>query len=172
MHVFYRLGRSTLLCGAAIAAFLACATSVAAQDAVFELFWNDYSADRAQDAGAFGVEYRLRPFATPGRVALRLVVGGTVDGHGNVWAGAGPAAEWSLGPRWFLEASILPGLYHPAGGGFDLGNDLEFRTTLALGYRLDDRSSLALALRHISNGETSPINPGLNAIGLRLYRSF
>lgn len=172
MQAISRPGRRARLRGAAIAGLIACATPAAAQDAVFELLWNDYSAEGAEDALAFGVEYRLRPFATPGRVAFRLVVGATLDAHGNIWAGAGPAADWSLGPRWFLEASVLPGLYRPAGEGFDLGNDLEFATTLALGYRLDDRSSLALALRHISNGDTDPVNPGLNAIGLRLYRSF
>ena len=172
MQVISRLGCGAVLRGAVLAGFFACTPAASAQDAVLEMFWNDYSADGAQDAVAFGVDYRLRPFATPGRIALRLVVGGTLDAHGNIWVGIGPSAEWSLGPRWFLEASILPGLYRPAGEGFDLGNDLEFRSTLALGYRLDDRSSLALALRHVSNGDTDPFNPGLNGVGLRLYRSF
>ena len=34
------------------------------------------------------------------------------------------------------------------------------------------RTGVALTLRHMPNGDTDPINPGVNGIGLRLYRSF
>lgn len=36
----------------------------------------------------------------------------------------------------------------------------------------DRRTGLALALRPVRGGDTDPFNPRLNAIGLRLYRSF
>ncbi len=148
------------------------AAPVAAQDLVIEGFHNDYSSGGSEDAPALGLEVWARPFAQAGPFAFRLGVGVTADARGNLWAGLGPAAVWSPGSHWFVDASLMPGLYRAAGEGFDLGNDLEFRSTLALGYRIDLVSAVAVALRHVSNADTGPRNPGMNAVGLRYYRSF
>jgi lipid A 3-O-deacylase len=153
----------------ALLAAAAAPSPVAAQDFVLGLFQNRYSTEGVPSTAALGLEYRPAPFAQLGRVKFRLALGLALDDRGNAWAGAGPSADWPLGPRWFVDLSVMPGLYRSAEEQFDLGNAGEFRTTLSLGFRLNNRSAIALALRHISNADLGETNPGLNGIGLRFY---
>ncbi len=93
-------------------------------------------------------------------------ISGTTDG--DMWMGAG--AKWtsrniSAGP-FFVEASLMPGIY-AQGDGPDLGGALQFRSALGAGYEFDNGATLALLFSHRSNAELQDTNPGLETLSLR-----
>lgn len=65
----------------------------------------------------------------------------------------------------------MPGYYRAGDDDHDLGYDLNFRSQLALGYRIDDDWAVSLAAMHISNADLGDDNPGANFGMLRLHRS-
>lgn len=86
----------------------------------------------------------------------------------DLWAGAG--FRWTStdifdGPI-FLEASFIPGL-HMQGDGPDLGGNIQFRSAVGAGYAFDNGSTLTVAWDHRSNGDTKPVNPGLETLSIR-----
>ena len=54
----------------------------------------------------------------------------------------------------------------------DLGNTLEFRTAMDIGRELSNGSRISLGISHISNAGIDDINPGMDAISLRLTRRY
>ena len=88
---------------------------------------------------------------------------GTFDG--GFYAYAGVAIDIFLGRRFVLTPSFAPGLYAD-GGGKDLGHTVEFRSSVKLGYRFDNRARLGLELYHMSNAGLDRVNPGANALML------
>ena len=64
-----------------------------------------------------------------------------------------------------LTPSLAPGLYRE-GGGKDLGHVIEFRSSVKLAYRFDNRARLGLDLYHLSNAGLANRNPGANALML------
>jgi hypothetical protein len=88
---------------------------------------------------------------------------GTTDGSAYVYAGV--RVDLFLGRRFVVSPNFSPGLYH-AGGGKDLGFEVEFRSGLELGYRFDDRSRLTAAMHHLSNASLGDRNPGTETVTL------
>src|SRR6056297_1809463 len=91
------------------------------------------------DAGsetAVSVEVHGAPVWVPGRVEIGPAAGAVVDTDGSVWVGAGLSALAELGPRWFLEASVMPGAFDEGSAATDLGHGLEIRSLIGLGYSL------------------------------------
>jgi hypothetical protein len=93
-------------------------------------------------------------------------ISGTTDG--DMWMGAG--AKWTsknigTGP-FFVEASLMPGIYSQ-GDGPDLGGALQFRSAVGAGYEFDNGATLALMFAHRSNADTQEVNPGLETLSLR-----
>ena len=56
--------------------------------------------------------------------------------------------------------------YYDNGSGKNLGNDLQFRTTLELSYRLKNENRIGISLGHISNANFGDKNPGTEIISL------
>ncbi len=56
--------------------------------------------------------------------------------------------------------------FYDNGSGKDLGNDLQFRTTLELIYKLKNKNRIGLSLGHISNANLGSKNPGVEIISL------
>ena len=50
--------------------------------------------------------------------------------------------------------------------GKNLGNDLQFRTTLELNYKFENHNRIGLSLGHISNANLGDKNPGVEIISL------
>ena len=93
-------------------------------------------------------------------------ISGTTDG--DMWMGAG--AKWTsknltAGP-FFVEASLMPGIYAQDDGP-DLGGALQFRSALGAGYEFDNGATLAVLFSHRSNADTQDTNPGLETLSLR-----
>ncbi len=56
--------------------------------------------------------------------------------------------------------------YYDDGSGKNLGNDLQFRTTLELSYKLKNENRIGISIGHISNANLGDKNPGAEIISL------
>jgi lipid A 3-O-deacylase len=172
MQILVKIFRtlSWLARAVALSVTLLLPSSLLAQSASVEIYRADYVGGAA--ATGIGLEYDARPFAQKPRASYLFGAALTYDENGNLWLGAGPVAHFPLGPRWFTDASLMPGFYAASGNNFDLGSVLEFRTTLELGYRINEGTAVSLAVHHLSNADLAPDNPGTNAFGLSLQKNF
>jgi hypothetical protein len=116
--------------------------------------WYDFNDDT--DAVDFRVEYRS-DWKLLGFVKPWAGLEATSDKAG--YAVAGLLVDIYFGRRIVLTPSFGVGAYHD-GDGKDLGDVVEFRSQLELGYRFDDRSRVSLAVSHISNAGLDDVNPG------------
>lgn len=94
--------------------------------------------------------------------------GGSLTSDNDLWVGAG--AKWTTrgisdGP-FFVEASLMPGLY-AAGDGPDLGGNLQIRSALGAGYTFNNGGTLSVMYDHRSNGDTQTLNPGMETLSIR-----
>lgn len=156
-------------------ALLAClsATQIEAQELVVGLGYTDFNDNAADNGGVLEVEYHFAPRWQLGGGDVYFAVAAMTDDPGDYFIGAGLGAEFPLGDAgWFLQGSVIPGYYDASGAGNDLGSDLEFRSSLALGYRMQSGWALSAAATHISNAGIGDANPGLTMATLRLGRSF
>ena len=56
--------------------------------------------------------------------------------------------------------------YYDNGSGKNLGNNIEFRTTLELSYELKNNNRIGLSFGHISNANLGNKNPGVEILSL------
>lgn len=93
------------------------------------------------------------------------IVGAMVNSDlgGNAYAGV--AVDFFFGNRWVVTPSFAPGVW-VRGGSKNLGYPIEFRSSIALAYRFDDRSRLGLDLYHLSNAGLDKHNPGTEVLQL------
>ncbi len=118
------------------------------------------------------LEYQTRSFANLGAVAFSFGFRISADDGESTWLGAGVVAEAPLGGAWILEGAFMPGVYDSGSEDFDLGSDIEFLTSIGIGYALGEQNRLSLAAWHLSNGGTADRNPGRNALALRFLHGF
>jgi hypothetical protein len=90
-------------------------------------------------------------------------VSATADSTAYVYAGI--SLDLFFGSRLVVRPSFAPGLYRQ-GDGKDLGHTVEFRSSLEVAYRFDDRSRLGLELYHRSNAGLGDRNPGEESLML------
>ena len=156
----------------ALAAFAAVVGySASANELVIGLGRSDYSSNEAENRLFGAVEYHASPFASWRGFDFGLGGVGQWGSGSSYFIGAGLVVTRALGERWFVEFSEMPGYYHAGDNDHDLGYDLNFRSQLALGYRIDDDWAVSLAAMHISNADLGDDNPGANFGMLRLHRS-
>jgi hypothetical protein len=86
------------------------------------------------------------------------------------WIGFGISSEYALADGIFLEASFMPGYYSE--GATDLGGNIQFRTTVGIGYLMSDTNALSFAVGHLSNAQIEAWNPGTDMVMLRLLRRY
>ncbi|GGA28711.1 acyloxyacyl hydrolase [Neptunicoccus cionae] len=152
--------------------FIMLGTCASAQELVYGLGGVRYSSDPSQSDTQVSLEYRTAPFHQRRFTNFRW--GGAVVGHtrGDLWAGLGIVVQKELDENWFVEGSFMPGIYHGSSQETKLGNAIEFRSLLAVGYKVSDKTSISLAIDHRSNGGLSDHNPGVNGLSLRLHRKY
>ncbi len=56
--------------------------------------------------------------------------------------------------------------YYDNGSGKNLGNDIQFRTTLEFSYKLKSENRIGISIGHISNANIGNKNPGVEIISL------
>lgn len=110
----------------------------------------------------YGVELGMRPRT---RWALIPMVGAVEGDDDSRFFYGGVRREFWFRPRWALTPSFGVG-YFQDGGELDLGNTLEFRSGLDLGYRFRGDVRLSVAVFHVSNGGLSEKNPGTESVVL------
>ncbi len=124
------------------------------------------------DNGGVGLqaEYHANPFFERGRFSTRWATAARIDADRDLWAGVGIAANLKLTNSMFVEASIMPGLYHA--GETALGSNFEVRSLVGVGAQVSTSKAFILSIDHTSNATTGRLNPGSNAVSLRLRSSF
>ncbi len=152
--------------------FLPVASPASAQALVFELFKSDVEEMADFEPTGVALELQGRPQWQWGNLSFGLGLRVSADDGESLWLGAGGYAEAPLGEVWIAEATLMPGYYDPGSDDFDLGNSLQFLSSVGMGYRITEKSRLSLAITHLSNGGTADRNPGRNALALRLRHAF
>lgn len=120
-----------------------------------------YDLRNADSATEFRLEYRsdkklwfLKPFAG----AM-----GTSDKSYYFYGGL--LTDIYLGNRFVLTPNFAAG-YYEKGDGKDLGSEIEFRSSLDLAYRFDNRARLGVSVYHMSNASIGDKNPGTEVVSL------
>ncbi len=100
-------------------------------------------------------------------------VGISLTDGGDYWVGAG--VKWTskgvIDSPFFVESSLMPGIYGQADGP-DLGGQMHFRSSLGAGYTFDNGATVTASYDHRSNADTQQLNPGLETISLRFAIPF
>ena len=133
---------------------------------------SDFSGDRAEDAVALTLEVHGAPRWSLGSVGIGFAGGAMIDDIGDAWVGVGLSGLAALGDRWFVEASVMPGFYEEGQARNDLGDAVEFRSLIGLGYTLDRGTRVSVGFDHRSNAGLGDDNPGVNTFSLRVRRGF
>lgn len=103
-------------------------------------------------------------------------VGLSLTDSQDVWVGLGATHTsrfWDRpsGAGGYTQLHFLPGLY-AQGKGPDLGLPLEFRSGAEIGWQGASGLRFGLSYDHRSNGDLSPMNPGLETLQLRVTVPF
>ena len=88
---------------------------------------------------------------------------GTTDSA--LYGYGGVLVDVYFGRRWVLTPSFAAG-YYEEGDGRDLGYELEFRSSIELSYRFDNRTRLGLSFYHLSNANIGDFNPGTEVLSI------
>ena len=79
--------------------------------------------------------------------------------------------EEKLSENIFITPNIGVGAYSN-GDGKDLGNTIQFRSTLEFSYQLESKNRIGLSVGHISNASLGDKNPGTEILSLSYQKSF
>jgi hypothetical protein len=145
--------------------------TLTAQEVVFGLGTTDYG-DAGTDSAKLSLEYRHTPFAQRRVASFAFGANASVSAEGDLFIGAGLWTRWQWQSGWFIDNSIMPGLYAEGTAGNDLGSAFEIRSLLGVGYRFDNGSAVSAAVVHKSNASIATDNPGANAYLVRYHVNF
>lgn len=164
--MFNKLRQAVIASAAALALTIAGGSALAQEgkkgDPDFFVFGAGYfDINDDMDAAEFRAEYHsdlklwiFKPFA-----GIMATSDKAFYGYGGI------KVDIFFGRRIVLTPSFALG-YYEDGDGKDLGYPLEFRSSIELAYRFDDRSRLGLSLYHISNASLSEDNQGTEVLSL------
>ncbi len=98
----------------------------------------------------------------PSQVWGLVPMGGiSANDDGAFWAHLGVGRPFG-GRAWSVTPSFAVA-YYEQGDGKDLGNELEFRSGLAVARRGANGRSIGAEIYHLSNASISDVNPGSNS---------
>ncbi len=120
--------------------------------------------DLVQDhnqATEFRVEYRSDKGVSMFKPFFGMM--GTTDSA--LYAYGGFLLDLFYGRRFVVTPSLAAG-YYEKGDGKELGHELEFRSSVEISYRFDDRSRVGLSFYHLSNASISSKNPGTEVLSI------
>lgn len=94
----------------------------------------------------------------------RLAILGGLAGNedGGAWIYGGARYDLPIGSRWALAPGLAVTLYE-RGDGKELGQTLEFRSSIELARRISERFRVGFVFYHLSNASISKTNPGANS---------
>jgi len=111
--------------------------------------------------GLFGISY----FSEKPLWIFSLFAEGLITVQTGYYVCLGIYLPIDIGKRISLKVGFAPGIYG-TGDGYNLGSDLEFKSSATLSYKFNSNMKLSLQFSHISNGGTSPYNPGAEMLGI------
>jgi len=147
------------------------ASSTQAQELTVGVGTTDFG-DQGTDSAVFEVEYRHTPFIQQRNMSVAFGANAAVSGEGDLFIGAGIWSRWQWDSGWFIDNSVMPGLFEAGTAGNDLGSAFEIRTLLGVGYRFENGNALSAAITHRSNASLATDNPGMNTYTIRYHISF
>ena len=98
------------------------------------------------------------------------ITGGFMTGNSSVYLYTGIEGQYGIGPLKILP-SFTPG-YYEKGDGKDLGDVLEFKSELKIGFDISESSRIGYSYSHISNNDWGATNPGSNNQSLAFSTKF
>ena len=98
------------------------------------------------------------------------VSGGFMTGDSSVYLYTGVEGQYGIGPLKILP-SFTPGVYEK-GDGKDLGNVLEFKSEIKLGFDIFENSQIGYSYSHISNNNWGDTNPGTDNQQITFSKNF
>jgi hypothetical protein len=93
---------------------------------------------------------------------LAILGGITGNDDGGAWIYGGARYDLGLSERWTLTPGFAVTLYEK-GDGKELGQTLEFRSSIEVARRVSDRLRVGFVFYHLSNASLSETNPGANS---------
>ena len=152
----------TVIAAAALIAASAGPAAAAEDDPHFlTLAAGYYDINDDMDAAEFRAEFR-----SGDKLWIFKPFGGLMGTSDAAFYGyAGFLVDLYFGRRIVLTPSLAAGLYED-GDGKDLGHIVEFRSSLELAYRFDNRARLGLSFYHLSNASLDDNNPGTEVFSL------
>lgn len=151
--------------------FFSTSLFASAQELTFGLGTTDYG-DAGTDSVALDFEYRHTPFVERRVMSVAWGANASVSGEGDLFIGGGIWTRWQWDSGWFIDNSIMPGLYEEGSAGNDLGSTFEIRSLLGVGYQFDNGHAISAAFSHKSNASIATDNPGMNMYTIRYHISF
>ena len=119
----------------------------------------------------FGIEHRNPTlFRDTFLGKFSPVTGGFMTGDSSVYLYTGVEGQYGIGPLKILP-SFTPGVYEK-GDGKDLGNVLEFKSEIKLGFDIFENSQIGYSYSHISNNNWGDINPGTDNQQITFSKNF
>lgn len=155
----------------AIISILISITTASAQEVTFALGTTDYG-EGGQDSAIFDLEYRHTPFLQKRVLSVAWGANASVTGEGDAFIGGGIWSRWQWNSGWFIDNSIMPGLYEEGTFQNFLGSTFQIRSLLGVGYQFDNGHAISAAISHKSNANLADENPGMNAYSLRYHFRF
>ncbi len=98
------------------------------------------------------------------------ITGAFLTGKGSSYLYTGIEGQYSVGPVNILP-SFSPG-YYQKGDGKDLGNVLEFKSELKIGFDVLENSKIGYSYSHISNNDWGDVNPGTDNQSITFSKRF
>ena len=98
------------------------------------------------------------------------VTGMFMTGKGSTYIYTGIEAQYNVGPIKILP-SFTPGFYEK-GDGKDLGDVIEFKSELKLGFDIFENSKIGYSYSHISNNDWGTTNPGSDNQSITFSKKF
>ncbi|WP_299555976.1 acyloxyacyl hydrolase [uncultured Tateyamaria sp.] len=155
----------------AITSLLMSTAAASAQEWTIGLGASDFG-DAGQDSVALDLEYRHTPFVEKRVLSVAWGANFGVTGEGDAFVGGGIWSRWQWDSGWFIDNSIMPGLYEAGTDGNELGSGFEIRSLLGVGYQFDNGHAVSAAISHKSNASLAEDNPGMNVYSLRYHFKF
>ena len=94
---------------------------------------------------------------------LTILGGITGNNDGDAWIYGGARYDVGLLEPWTLTPGFAVTVYEK-GDGKELGQTLEFRSSIELARRVSDRLRVGLVFYHLSNANLAETNPGANSV--------
>ena len=98
------------------------------------------------------------------------VSGGFITGDNSIYLYTGIEGQYGVGPLKILP-SFTPG-YYEKGNGKDLGDVLEFKSEIKIGFDIFENSKIGYSYSHISNNDWGSKNPGTDNQQITFSKNF